>query len=65
MTQDNDTALVFAARYFYLTDKEKQARKCLDKVLANDRKNVEALTLFGWVNLDSGILQQERRQYCT
>lgn len=46
-----DSALVFAGRYFWHAGKEKQAKQCLEKVLAKNKRHVEALGLFGWCNL--------------
>lgn len=56
-----EDALIFAARYFWHADKPKQSRKCIEKVLGDSRKNIDALTLFGWINLTSNQPRYERK----
>eukprot|EP00457_Paulinella_chromatophora_P000572 gb/GEZN01000572.1/.p1 GENE.gb/GEZN01000572.1/~~gb/GEZN01000572.1/.p1 ORF type:complete len:1296 (+),score=258.54 gb/GEZN01000572.1/:67-3954(+) len=49
----DDASLLFAARYFWHSGKLTNASQCIQKVLSKDQTNVEALNLFGWVNLNS------------
>ncbi|GAB5360001.1 hypothetical protein AAMO2058_000589800, partial [Amorphochlora amoebiformis] len=53
--------LLFAARFFWHSEKVKQARMCVEKVINKDRKNVEALSLYGWICLTSGLERQVKR----
>ena len=57
----DDDALVFAGRYFLHTDKAKQSRQCLEKILAKRPQDVETLVMLGWLNLQSGQSRQARQ----
>ena len=49
-------SLLFAARFFWHSDKLKQARQCIEKVLKAERKTTAGWSLYGWVSLSEGGL---------
>jgi len=57
----DDEALVFAARYFWHAGKAKNAKQCVEKVLGKNKKHLEGLCLFGWINLTSGNARNEKK----
>ena len=57
----DESSLIYAARYFYHEQKEKQSRQCLEKILSKNNKSIEALVLLGWINLESGNSRNERK----
>lgn len=57
----DEPALLAGARYFWHSDKGKLARQCVEKVLGKSKKNIEALCIFGWINLTSGDDRSERK----
>ncbi len=57
----NAAGLLVASRYFWHTDKAKQSRMCVEKVIQSDRRNPHALALYGWVCLSSGNDRQVQK----
>ncbi len=47
---DNES-LLFAARFFWHSDKAKQARQCIEKVLKAEKKTASGWSLYGWLSL--------------
>eukprot|EP00466_Bigelowiella_natans_P009128 jgi/Bigna1/87657/estExt_fgenesh1_pg.C_220193 len=53
--------LLIASRFFWHTGKEKQAKMCVEKVIAKNRRNLDALALFGWICMTSDNPRQVKR----
>ena len=51
--QSTESSLHLAGRYFLYTGKTPKARQCIEKLIAKDKKNVDLLSLFGWIYLHS------------
>jgi len=50
----SESGMIFAARYFWLAGKAKQAKQCIDTVVDKNRRHIEALSVLSWVYLSSG-----------
>jgi tetratricopeptide repeat protein 21B len=53
--------LLFAGRYFWHAGRDKQARKCVERVLAKARDNTNALSTYGWLYFYSNTERLEKK----
>lgn len=64
LSKSNDIAeLMYGARYFLYTQKYKQCKQCIDKILSQNKRNIEALILLGYVSMYSNEQRQQSKAY--